>query len=65
VTLQPDTMAIVGSAVVAPNFAAGKVNAWSRFDVQGFDKVGIKFRNTTGGPLTVDRLTATLGPLEG
>jgi hypothetical protein len=65
ITLQPDTMAIIGSPVVAPAFAAGKVTAWSRFDVRGFDKVAVKFRNTTGGPLTIDRLTASLGPLEG
>jgi len=61
VTLQPDGMAIAAAQTVAPTFAAGKVNAWSRYDVTAFDKVAIKFRNTTGGPLTIDRLTATIG----
>jgi len=60
-TLQPDGMAIVAEKFVAPTFAGGKVNAWSRYDVTGFEKVGVKFRNTTGGPLTIDRLTANLG----
>lgn len=59
-TPQPATLSLPAIRSGAPTFAGGKVNAWSQYDVQGFDKVQVQFKNTTGGPLTVDRLTLGL-----
>lgn len=59
-TLQPVGLALPSLRAGAPAFAGGKVNAWAQYDVQGFDKVQVRYSNTTGGALIADRISANL-----
>lgn len=47
-----------------PTFAAGKVQFWGTYDVQGFSKVQVKATNNNGGTQTLNRLSTKLGPLD-
>jgi len=59
-TLMPVGQALPQIRGAAPAFAAGKVTGWGQYDVQGFERVQVRYSNTTGGPLVADRVSATL-----